>query len=166
MTVASSVMLPAPPAWISKLPAALIAPPAASVSMLPAVVTRIRLPALATLPCAASVVCVSTETVPSVATWLALIAFRVPIWMALASVTYRPPVAVPAMLAASLLTLSSRWLPLVPAPWPSDMPVVTRRSSLAVMSVSVVPLSLMLLALSETLPVVLSAPTLRVPIAT
>ena len=150
----------------SRLPAALIAPPVARLSSEPPVIST-KLPALLRSLCSVpSSVAVSVE--PSRPTMFTLILFSVPSFKALASLRYMPtPTALPALTAASRLTLVSRGLLALPTPRPvTPAPVATMRNWLAVTSTSVVPLSLMLCALRLTLPAVLSAPTLNVVPAT
>ena len=158
-----------PPACSRIFPMEVTVPPARD-SILPAVVTRIKLASEVMLDCAVSAVCV--ESRPVVSTWLTFMALSVPIWMPLASVRNRPPVApVPLTSAASLLTLISRALAPVPAPLPLAAPVVMIRSSSALILVvsvpPVVPASVMVDALILTSPVaVLRLPSCRALVAT
>ena len=121
--------LVAPPACINTLPAALTAP-LDSVSMLPAVVTSTRFPVVPRLLCAASAAC-ATAT-PLTPTRLKATAAVCPTVTAVASVRYKPPAPLSAL---TLPTSVSRWLP--PAPTPPAVALALRRSSEAMMLISV-----------------------------
>ena len=150
-----------PPAFSSRLPVAVTAPPPASVSMAPASVTITRFPSESTSESARSGVSVSV--VPSAPTCLTLIAFSVPICSPVDSVRYRPPVPVLLMSAASLATLTSRWFAPVPAPSPATALVVKMRSSSALTFTVSEPLpakaSVIVEPLRLTSPVVVTAPS-------
>ena len=82
------------------------------------------------------------------------------------SVMNSPPVPVPATTAANLATVVCSGDVPVPAPSPLATPVVTMRSATALMSMSVLPESVNLLALRLTLAPLMIAPIVIAPAAT